>query len=199
MSASNNLKQIALGFHNYHSAYKKLPPPAIRNDNGDRLLSWRVAILPFIEHQQLYEEFHLDEPWDSEHNIKLLERMPDVYTDPSLPLPPGKTVFQAMVGEGLMMEPDKDNRFRDVLDGLANTIMVAEVHQDHAVPWTKPEDLEVDMDDPIAQMGHIHQGGFHVTLADGAVVFITHSIEQGLFKALLTRAGKEPIEEQLNQ
>ena len=46
----------------------------ILDPNGKPLLSWRVQILPYIEEQQLYQDFHLDEPWDSEHNIKLLEK-----------------------------------------------------------------------------------------------------------------------------
>ena len=74
MQAVNNLRQIGLGMHNYHATYNRFPGPAITNDKGDRLLSWRVAILPFIEQQALYEQFHLDEPWDSDHNIKLLDR-----------------------------------------------------------------------------------------------------------------------------
>ena len=90
MTASNNLKQLALGIHNFHSAYRKLPA-ARTDENGQPLLSWRVAILPFIEQQALYEQFHLDEPWDSEHNLKLIDQMPATFTDPSLMLPPGMT------------------------------------------------------------------------------------------------------------
>ncbi len=193
MQASNNLKQIALAIHNYHSAYKKMPPTAITDDNGKRLLSWRVAILPFIEQQALYEQFHLDEPWDSEHNLKLAEQMPMIYTDPSLPLPPGMTVFQAAVGEGMVMEHDRDNRFRDITDGTANTIMVVEADASQAVQWTAPDDLDIDLQQPIDQMGHIHPGGFHVVFADGAVRFVTHSVDLDVFRALLTRDGGEDV------
>lgn len=199
MTASNNLKQIGLGIHNYHAAYKKLPPSPITDEDGNPLLSWRVAILPFIEQQELYQQFHLDEPWDSDHNIQLLEKMPEVFTDPSLVLPAGMTVFQACSNEGMVFENDRQNRFRDILDGLANTIMIVEADASEAVEWTAPEDLEIDLDNPIDQMGHIHQGGFHVLMSDGAVIFITHSIEQNLFRALLTRDGKEEIAPQLNQ
>ncbi len=192
MSASNNLKQIGLAFHNYHSAYKKLPPVAILDDNDKPLLSWRVAILPFIEEQALYEKFHLDEPWDSDHNIKLLKEMPVVFMDPSLPLEPGKTVFHANVGDDKIMKEGEDNRFRDIQDGLSNTIMVYEANATEATEWTKPANVELG-DDPIAQMGHIHQGGFHVLMGDGAVIFITHSIDTELLRNMLTRAGGEVI------
>lgn len=193
MSASNNLKQIGLAMHNYHSAYKKLPDRVIRDGNGNPLLSWRVSILPFIEQQELYGQFHLDEPWDSPHNIKLLEQMPEVYVDPSVVVAPGHTVFQVPQGDGLMFEETGERRFRDVLDGLSNTIMAVESSRDAAVPWTQPADLEFEMTDLLGKTGNTHQGGFHVLMGDGAVIFLTNSIELGLFTALLTRNGKEEI------
>jgi hypothetical protein len=68
--SSSNLKQIILALHNYNDAYGgKLPAHAIYSKDGKTpLLSWRVAILPYIEQDNLYRQFHLDEPWDSEHN-----------------------------------------------------------------------------------------------------------------------------------
>ena len=73
---TNNLKQIGLAFHNYHEANGCLPPAAITDGSGKPLLSWRVALLPFIEASPLYSRFHLDEPWDSPHNLALLDPMP---------------------------------------------------------------------------------------------------------------------------
>src|SRR5262249_29159759 len=43
------------------------------------LLSWRVAILPYIGQRALYQRFRLNEPWDSKHNKKLLAQMPKVF------------------------------------------------------------------------------------------------------------------------
>ena len=62
MSAGNHLKQIGLALHNFHAAFNHLPDMAIRDEDGKPLLSWRVAILPFIDKQALYDRFHLDEP-----------------------------------------------------------------------------------------------------------------------------------------
>src|SRR5262249_46508298 len=64
----NNLKEIALAMHNRHDTYGFLPASAIYSKNGKPLLSWRVELLPFLDQQELYRQFHLDEPWDSEHN-----------------------------------------------------------------------------------------------------------------------------------
>ena len=82
--SGNNLKQIALAMHNYHDVHTHFPPQAIRSKEGKPLLSWRVAILPYLEAGNLYEQFHLDEPWDSEHNKALIAKMPATYASPAL-------------------------------------------------------------------------------------------------------------------
>src|SRR5207253_5271036 len=77
--SANNLKQLGLAMHNYNNTYNHLPAVAIKDTKGKALLSWRVAILPFVEEEKLYKEFHLDEPWDSAHNKKLLGKMPKLF------------------------------------------------------------------------------------------------------------------------
>src|SRR4249919_3311122 len=79
----NNLKQIGLAMHNYHDVKNGLPPSAIVDKQGKPLLSWRVAILPYIEQQPLYDKFKLDEPWDSPNNKDLIQYMPSIYMCPS--------------------------------------------------------------------------------------------------------------------
>src|SRR6185436_18638182 len=99
MMASNNLKQIALAFHNYESAYGCFPPPAITDAQGKALLSWRVAILPYIEEDALYKQFRMNEAWDSPHNKKLLSKMPKIYASPTGKVAePNATCYQIFTG-----------------------------------------------------------------------------------------------------
>src|SRR5262249_52037192 len=77
--SSNNLKMIALAMHNFNAPYRPLPLPGGDGRNGPGKLSWRVALLPFLEQGNLYQQFKLNEPWDSPHNRTLLTRMPPVY------------------------------------------------------------------------------------------------------------------------
>ncbi|WP_442510948.1 DUF1559 domain-containing protein [Novipirellula sp. SH528] len=193
MTASNGMKQIGLAMHNHYSLNRALPDRAIRDADGKPLLSWRVKLLPFLEEQALYDEFHLDEPWDSEHNLKLLPRMPATYVDPSVPAEPGYTVFQLPVGPETLFPEQGERKFQEVLDGLSNTIMVVETNRSIAVPWTKPADVEIDINNPLPQLGNTHQGGFHVLLADGSVRFVTKEIAVETLKALFTYNGKEIV------
>ena len=193
MSMSNNMKQVGLALHNYHSAFRQLPPSAITDEDGKPLLSWRVAILSFIEEQALYQQFRLDEPWDSEHNLPLSKQLPAVYSAPNTQTPPGTTVMQAVVGDDIGLRPLEKTSFRDFLDGLSNSILVMQVDPDAAVIWSKPEDLEIDMDNPMEHLGNAERGGFHVLMGDGAVRFMTDSVDVDLLKKLLTRAGKEVV------
>jgi len=54
---ANNLKQIGLAIHIYHEVNGCLPPAAITDKDGRPLLSWRVALLPYLYPEQLYSRF----------------------------------------------------------------------------------------------------------------------------------------------
>ena len=112
-------------------------------------MSWRVHILPFIDHNSLFKQFHLDEPWDSPHNRTLIDKMPSIYRMPMSKTEKGRTNYLLPVGGGAAFEADKPTTFKDITDGTSNTIMTVEVDDEHAVIWTKPEDLQFDPNDPI--------------------------------------------------
>ena len=95
------------------------PGPPITDKQGKPLLSWRVAILPYIEQQGLYQKFKLDEPWDSPHNQALLKEMPSTYVCPSrAQVEPFTTTYQVFTGKGAVRErpghEDRRHHRRDV-------------------------------------------------------------------------------------
>ncbi len=71
MQCANNLKQIALGLHQYMSANSALPPGTIlrgvtpnpsnstwcRAGPNDGFTPWTVAVLPYLEQENLYNQF----------------------------------------------------------------------------------------------------------------------------------------------
>ena len=75
-------KQIGLAIHNYIAVHDSFPPAFTQDKAGKPLLSWRVLILPYLEQDALFKEFHLDEAWDSPHNKALIARMPVTYRCP---------------------------------------------------------------------------------------------------------------------
>jgi prepilin-type processing-associated H-X9-DG protein len=191
---TNNMKQIALAMHNYHSVNNSLPKVAITDKDGKPLLSWRVAILPYIEQQALYNKFKLDEPWDSPHNKPLLDEMPPTYACPSMAKKDATgTSYRAFVGNNALFEKDRAVGFQDVTDGTSNTIMVVETRD--TVPWSKPDDIPFDPQNkaPGFGAGSFHPGGFNACFADGSVRFIKLSVAANVLRALITRSGGEVI------
>ena len=188
--SSNNLRQIALAMHNYYSAHKSFPLPASRGADGKPLLSWRVAILPYVEEKALYDQFHLDEPWDSPNNRPLADKMPAVYRlSATKNKESGRTNYLLPVGNGAGFTADKPTEIKDITDGTVNTVMIVEVDDDHAAIWTKPEDWQFDPQQPAKGLGQFFDGRFNAAFFDGGVRAISASIDQKTLKALFTRAA----------
>lgn len=193
---ASNLKQLAMAMHNYQQYHGCLPPAAITDKDGKPLLSWRVAILPYLDASDLYDEFHLDEPWDSPHNAPLALRTPGRYGCPSnYEQVSGMTNYQVIVGTMTAFRPDyKPVRLDEFTDGVQHTILIAESRQ--AVPWSKPDDIPVFMMIPLTEIGMPHGrhgDGFNVVMADGAGRFIKNSVNPDSFRAAATRNGSEVI------
>jgi len=145
MQSLNNLKQIGLALHNYHDVHGTFPPAAICDKKGKKLLSWRVAILPYIEQDNLYKQFKLDEPWDSEHNAPLSGVAIKTYIDPRSPDLTGKfnhTHYKVFTGNGAIFDTLASKKLTQITDGTSNTVMV--VAAGESVPWAKPDDFEFD-------------------------------------------------------
>ena len=186
----NNSKQMMLALHNYAAVHGSLPAQASYDKNGKPLLSWRVHILPYIEQNELYEQFHLDEPWDSPHNKRLISQMPPVFQSPSVPAADGKTVYLAVAGEGMMFGKQAKG-FAEITDGLSNTVATVEVNPNQAVNWTEPKDWTPDERNPMQGLGSVNPGGFIVSMGDGSVRFISSNLDPETWKALLTTNGGE--------
>ncbi len=195
VQVQNDLKRIGLGMHNYESANAKLPTANIRSANGKPLLSWRVALLPYLEQDTLSRQFKLDEPWDSDHNKILIERMPRIYQGADAKLnAAGKTSYLIPAGKGTFSPPeDVKVTFTSVTDGLSNTIMTVAAAPEAAVIWTKPDDLPFDPKDPLKGMLHSGQDAIDVLFGDGSVRRLSTRIEPAKFAGLVTVAGGETV------
>ncbi len=192
MTAQNNLKQIGLALHNYASSYNRVPilgvganGAILRNATDKPLLSWRVAMLPYVEQENLYKQFRLNEPWDSEHNKKLIPLMPKIYA-PTNPGNAGYTHLQMVVGPNAMQPPSAafPGSFPD---GMSNTIAVVEAAD--LVIWTKPDDVMLPGNtmpkDFKKKFGGQFPNGFNVLLWDGFVKFVPDTVSERTLSLLL--------------
>ena len=196
-ASANNLKQIGLAMHNYADTVGgSMPPAAICDKTGKPLLSWRVLILPYIDENDLYKQFKLDEPWDSEHNKKLLTKMPKVYAIPGkTPLGGTETYYRVFVGNGAGFDWVRGAKFpADFQDGTSNTLLCATAAE--AVPWTKPDELAFDPDKDMGKLlGTVVNGRCQIGLFDGSVRTLKQIPKKSTLNALITRAGGEVIED----
>lgn len=191
MSSSNNMKQILLAMLNHESAYKRFPGRVWkRNAEKQPLLSWRVAILPYIEEAALYNEFRQDEPWDSPHNIKLLERMPAVFRNPQIPTELGYTTYVIPHGEGTPGSVEGGIKFAMMTDGSSNTIAVVEVDSGYAVPWSAPDDISIEEND---LTDAFPPRGSTVGFFDGSVQFMSKFVDLEMLEKMLTHSGGEVV------
>jgi hypothetical protein len=197
----NNLKQIALAMHNYADAHKAFPAAVMLGPDGKTKHSWRVAILPYLEQESLYKQYNVNEPWDSENNKKLIDKMPATYRHPSDKGNATNSSYYALAGKGGIFSEDAAKNgtgFAQIRDGTSNTVLLVEAKRD--IPWTKPEDISFDMDGNVPKLGGFFREGFAAALADGSVRFIGSGINEGVIKAMFSANGNEPfsVHEALN-
>jgi prepilin-type processing-associated H-X9-DG protein len=195
----NHLKQVGMAMHKYHYAHEHFPAPAIRTRDGRALLSWRVALLPQLGYQSLYNRFRLDEPWDSPHNLTLLAEMPAECVCPAAGTQAsGQTPFRVVVGPkteptsvNTPFEPGRGVEIHEITDGTTNTILVLETKA--LVPWTKPDDLVWSKDLPLPTLASSHPVGANVLFADGTTRFLKRTNSATVFRSRFTINGGEVI------
>jgi hypothetical protein len=221
MQSANNLKQLALGTiddADNHSG--RMVPSVVYDKSGKPLYSWRVLILPYVEQQLLFNQFKLDEPWDSPTNLPLVKQMPKVFALPSkdADAAAGLTYYQVVDGPGAAFDSSYVNpaqlipyqvgnarglvvtvyRGPQVIsfpasfaDSTSQTFLIVEARD--PVPWTSPRDLSYGPDKPLPQFGDPKQDGFNAAMGDMSIKYIPHKTREEILRAYITRAGNEVI------
>ncbi|MFO0825409.1 MAG: DUF1559 domain-containing protein [Gemmataceae bacterium] len=195
-ASRDSLNQIWLGVCSHHDTYMKLPTHSWMLGKGMRLaggLSWRVHLLPFLKQEGLYKQFKLDEPWDSENNKKLIEKMPKVYASPGVAAEPGQTYFKVFAGPGLVFDPESTNASQITLaDGTVNTILAVEGGS--PVIWTKPDDVAFDQKKPVPDLSLAGVRKVNIIMFAGAIRTLDlDQISEATLKAAITPAAQDVL------
>jgi hypothetical protein len=202
---TNNLKQLSLALINYAAGKNGYLPPAIVTDTAGRpLYSWRVIILPYFEEDDLYNAFHLDEAWDSPHNIQMLERMPKAYARPNDPdAAKFQTCYRVFIGENATFPlpgpwpGDKPPSGRRIPQDFyphetGRTFLVVEAAE--SVPWTKPDELVYDPDQPLPKLGRPSEDWLQASLMDLSVRSFRVRDNEKTLRSFIDRKHKEALE-----
>ncbi|MEZ6098557.1 MAG: DUF1559 domain-containing protein [Pirellulaceae bacterium] len=178
----SQMQAIATALRSYVTKNGRFPTAWTKNRLGQPLLSWRVELLPYLGHNELYARFQTDEPWDSPANQALLQWIPEVYQSRGAV---GMTCIQGAFGTMTAFTGDRAVIPKRVEDGLSDTIVVLEVDADRAVPWTKPADCDATSLEG-GGYGSLHNGEFFVIWADGIVGRIDANVPFQQFMAAMT-------------
>lgn len=150
VSCQNNLHQIGLALHNHHDTYGAFPAQSL----GNPRTSWAAFILPFIEQQNLYEQYDFKSHWNADVNQDVVRTIVPTYFCPSSPTAgsavhefasgrfaatndyaPPTFVSRNLMNAGFirhrtdnraLLRGAQRTRFRDALDGISQTMFFAE-------------------------------------------------------------------------
>lgn len=169
------------------SAAEEKEEAAIAKNRG---LSWRVYLLPFLGEQGLYEQFHLNERWDSPHNKTLVTQMPAVFGND----PEGKTRIQLVVGNETLFKSGKSPDIESLRDDPAQTIVAIETGAEKAIIWTKPGGLPFDPKSPLKCLGNADEGQteYQTIMLNWTIQRIPASISAEEFRALVQPSDGKP-------
>ena len=189
-NSAANLEQI-IGALNKHAREKGTYPTRsiVSKPLGRPLLSWRVAILPYLGLTDFYQQFRLNEPWDSPHNAALLPHIPAVYVSPERC--DAKTNYLAPHGPGTAWDGIRGKDPLSFADGADTTLIVLEVDDSAAVPWTKPEDLPTTGGAVKSRLGKLRGEGFLAAFGSGYVAMIHNRITDGQLSWMLSPDGDD--------
>ena len=184
MASQNNMKQIGLGMHSHDDANDKFPGPSATGQTGplNERLSWRFAILPYIEQENLYRVMDPKSGWNSPRNQQYSATTIKTYGDP-LDTADSQTRYRVFYNNGAMFDENKQFAFRSLEDGSSSTIMFVEATD--RVPWAQCNELEFDKSKPLPALGHPQRNVFMASLADGSIRVIRKSANPELIKGLI--------------
>lgn len=184
-----SLARIAQAMRMYAQQNGHLPTD-ITDKAGRPLLSWRVELLPYLNHMPVFKRFKLDEPWDSPANKAAANLLLTAYHDEDAKV--GEywgTRIHRLVGPGTLFEPGKKLALPEMMPDRWNRTL-AVVAAGELTPWSKPADIPFDPKSPPDLSGRFSNVILAATLnvsRDG--LSLRPDLKPGDVRKLATREG----------
>jgi hypothetical protein len=206
-----NIDRIASALNAYASDHGTYPPPVIQRPDGTVMHSWRVLILPYLDEKELFNDYDMNQPWDSPENLELTSRMPSVYRAASSQLYGTDSAYYLITGPATLFPPAPSGApagtFRplspnSVSDDPGQTLLVVEAStltSNYYPSWLEPRDLDVTLmqgvigTSPGREIGGVNVGGAVVATVDGRSHFLSDQTSPSTVMALITISGGEPL------
>ncbi len=205
------LKCLVLAMHNYHDEYQRFPSAAGSAEKSRPPMSWRIALLPFLEQQSTFDRYDLSATWDQSPNSALMPVSVDAYRCPAHLLAtkpksddPKYTSFAVPTGPGTVFgEPSQPAMsLKQISDGASNTLLILEACGTNII-WSEPRDIDV-LNTPLGvnlagpskglssgTVSGYHVDGAYVAFADGSVRFMPATTNAKVLREQLTATGGE--------
>ena len=205
-----NLAKLYEATVEYYNANTTFPPAFTTDENGQKLHSWRVLLLPYLGEEKLFSQIKLDEPWDSDWNRQFWAKTPNVFRCASTPINnyeddetrAKRCAYSCIIGPNTAFPESGDAVDPNlIVDGLANTIMYVE--RKNPSNWMDPNsDISVDQaleenQKPVKEredFGSWHGRGEYVVMCDGGRRFLSENIDNSVLNLFFGINDSEKIE-----
>lgn len=213
--SKNNLHELTLALHMHHDVHRSFPSGThvVPDLTVDERLAWTTDLLPFLEQEPLYKQIDFSQGWNNDRNAAVLRTPMTVFLNPGAPQVVDSeysvTQYVGLAGLGEdgptlpatspragVFAYDRPTSLADIRDGSSNTAMLSEA-SDGFGPWAaggRPTLRSLTAKPYINGpdgLGGPFEGGVHMSLADGAVRFVSQDIDPKVLEALMTISGGE--------
>ncbi len=171
-ACGSNLRRIGAAMQNYYAQHGSFPPAYLADEDGTRLHSWRVLLLPHLGYEVLYDAFDLERPWDDPRNSGMTGAIPDVYRCPGQPAGPFAS-YMMVIGPGVASDGPTPTELSQIKDRASNTLMIIEVGGTSGT-WLDPAAVKLEellQPGSVARLrlGSNHAGMVNMLYCDGTV------------------------------
>lgn len=193
-----NLFTIGQALIRYEQANGRFPAVPSHGQDPGNAMSWRVAILPYLERRDVFEKYRGDEPWNAPANQALARGMPAVFRCLDRDDTDLTTDYALIAGPGALGGlPDADRNADHVagLSGTSLTLMVIEL-PGAKFEWMDPRGPTID--EVLERLGTRDRrgpaGGVFVLFCDGHIHKLPADLPLETIRALANPERTVPVD-----